>query len=492
VNPLRVAIWAAVSSQAQAAKDKDSLDSQKRDGRLWADQVGGQATHVFEVPGQSRDHIFFHDAAAKMDAYARLRRACEQREFDVLWCRSRDRLGRTDALIAQVEALVGNAGASVYSALMPSPIDKPSEASSIYMSAIERAQSEVETVQRVRRTRVGHKARVRNGLPHGGPPPYGYRYVRDRNGEVMRLAPAESEAGALHLIAEKYTAGWGLNRILQALNASLYQPRRAESWAKTSVYQMLRNPIYAGYTHYGELETKSDLVEPLWDDETWRAIQRESASRDSGGREIATALSGICFCARCGHAMVHGRGADYEYYRCTVHAHKSFTGRTCHPNNTRQTKIARALSSALTPPIDGADIEALIQDAAPDLAHLDAERERLREAVRAIEEKRKRLAIALADGVMEAGPYRAADGELVERLEAILARIQAIDRKLASQPTMEERATAVRDLLAYWRESDGAWLLEERHKHELNAILRQIGARVLCEDCEVVAIAFTG
>lgn len=54
---LRVAIWAAVSDPGQATIDKDSLPSQVRDGRAWAESVG-QVVAVYEVPGHSRHYVF--------------------------------------------------------------------------------------------------------------------------------------------------------------------------------------------------------------------------------------------------------------------------------------------------------------------------------------------------------------------------------------------------------------------------------------------------
>jgi chromosome segregation ATPase len=191
--------------------------------------------------------------------------------------------------------------------------------------------------------------------------------------------------------------------------------------------------------------------------------------------------------------MSHLTSIDHEYYRCSVHAHRSYTGEPCHPNNTRQVVIARALSEALGPILEGdVDIEDLIQDASPDLARLETEKERLREEIRAIDEKRKRLALALGEGTMDAGPYRAADGELVEQLEGILARIQAIDREITAQPTTEERAAALEELREHWRDDEGAWLREEDGKLRMNAALRQLGVRVICEDCAVVRVSLRG
>ena len=484
----RVAVWAAVSSRAQV-ENKDSLASQLRDGRLWADQVEGQVTHTFEIPGHSRQYIFFHDAAAVIPAYDELRQACEGREFDVLWCRSRDRLGRTDALIAQVEALVANAGAAVYSALMPSPIEDTSTASSIYMSAIERAQSEVETIQRVRRVRIGHKARVRSGLPHGGPLPYGYTAHRDEKGRVTRLVIDEQTAGAIHLITERYIDGWGMRRIVQALNASPYRAPASDTWTRRTVSRLLQNSTYAGFAHYGELEVKSDKIEPYWDAPTYRAILREQASRRHGGSEIATALSGICFCTRCGRQMGHHASGYHAYYGCAKHIEKSFTREACHPNNTRVATIAQKLDAFLSPALAGdVDVDALLEQATPDLSRLQQERERLRTEMESTRGKRKRLALALAEGTMEAGPYRQADDQLVEDLDRTLAGIHTIDQRLLTQPTAGERREAIEELRHYWQEGDTDWLLREDCKHEIQALLRRLGIRIYCEENAVTAI----
>lgn len=160
-----MAIFASVSTPQQATTDKDSLPSQVRDGQAWAEGVGGQVVAIYRVPGHSRKYIFFQNAEREIPAYRELRSDCEVRAFDVLWCRARDRLGRTDALIAQVEALVANAGAEVYSAAMPHQLGASSEASNIVLSAVERGMAEIENIQRNRRREIGVKARVRRGLP---------------------------------------------------------------------------------------------------------------------------------------------------------------------------------------------------------------------------------------------------------------------------------------------------------------------------------------
>lgn len=232
---------------------------------------------------------------------------------------------------------------------------------------------------------------------------------------------------------------------------------------------------------------------PLWSEETYRQVRRELGSRAPGSQEIATALSRVCFCARCGHAMVHGDSGRNQYYRCTVHAHKSYTGETCHPNNTRQEKIAQALNDALLPALEGdVDVGTLAAGTPRDPDRVQAQRDRLHEQLAAVEEKRTRLALAFADGTVQPGPYRSADDELMAALEAILTSVRALEQRELARPDPAELDAALRSLRDHWRESEGAWLLEQEHKHELNAALRRLGIRIMCEDCEVTEIIFLG
>ena len=167
----RIAIWAAVSTPEQATVDKDSLPSQIRDGKKWAEQHGEVVT-VSKIPGHSRKYIHFRDAAHDMPEYARLEQDCQRRAFDVLWCRERSRLGRTDALISTVEAVVLDSGAEVYSAAMPHQIGNATETSVIFTSAVERAMAQTENISVWR----GHLARCAPG------PSVGYTRVTGPTG----------------------------------------------------------------------------------------------------------------------------------------------------------------------------------------------------------------------------------------------------------------------------------------------------------------------
>ncbi|MCP4544643.1 MAG: recombinase family protein [Chloroflexi bacterium] len=121
-RPLRIAIWCAVSSKAQATDDKISLQAQEQAGREFADAVGGCVARVYVVPGHTRDIIFWADAEAAMDAYRQLREDCQSHAFDVLHAIDIDRLGRDPALSNQVVSLAEKNGAEIYLASAPHTI----------------------------------------------------------------------------------------------------------------------------------------------------------------------------------------------------------------------------------------------------------------------------------------------------------------------------------------------------------------------------------
>ena len=60
--PLRVAIWAAVSSKQQATDEKDSIPRQVLDGKTWTAAAGAEVVAIYEIPGHTRDYIHFYDA----------------------------------------------------------------------------------------------------------------------------------------------------------------------------------------------------------------------------------------------------------------------------------------------------------------------------------------------------------------------------------------------------------------------------------------------
>lgn len=126
------------------------------------------------MPGHTREYIHYLEAARDVPAYAELERLIRERAFDVLICRGRDRLGRTDALIATAEAIIASGGAQVLSMAMPHPITDKADRGQLYVAAIERAGAQVELIELRRRHQSGMRGRTLRGGHRGSCRPRGF------------------------------------------------------------------------------------------------------------------------------------------------------------------------------------------------------------------------------------------------------------------------------------------------------------------------------
>ena len=101
--------------------------------------------------------------------------------------------------------------------------------------------------------RLDHKAVIRAIESHGrdaGVPngfldftrPYGYE-LRDGG---LKVRP--EEAKTVGVIFEMYVRGMGIAKICRELNAAKIHTKTGKEWASQSVANVLRNPLYAGFT----------------------------------------------------------------------------------------------------------------------------------------------------------------------------------------------------------------------------------------------------
>jgi len=485
----RVIVWAAVSSKEQAAEDKASLPDQERQGREFADSVGGLVVDVLTVPGHTRDVVLFEEAAQQMPAYAQLRAHCQERDFDLLWARDPDRLGRDPALAQTVASLVERAGAEMYVASAPHVLGQATVGQR-YVYAIQSVRAGEDQRQRVRYIRMGMRRRVANGLP-ANHWPIGYQAVRDplsgetTGGELDEMAPAVRLATRLFLTGRSYA------EIIAALDASPYHPPKSERWSYGTLRQMMGNDTYAGYVSWGEYRNPqvSDRFPPLWDAATFEAVQRERGRR---ARKVNAPSGGcpfldVAFCARCGARMTKDHHARWNvtYLRCSRHAKRSQGGRqrrTCHTNHTRQERVQEAIVTFLAGIGDVGDVERLRgrqRDDGRERARLGEIAGELKEA----EVRRQRLALAYAAGAMDVIVYQAADGEIVRQAEAWRGERGEIEASLASVMRHAERFAAVQSVRPLLAERFG-----EVEPRELSTRLQDAGIRVWCEEGQVVRV----
>jgi DNA invertase Pin-like site-specific DNA recombinase len=480
---LRVAVWAAVSTKPQATEDKDSLPSQIRDGRTWAESNNGGVVATYKITGHSRSYIFLEQAADEMDAYRQLLTDCQSQKFDVLWCRGRDRLGRTDALIAQVEAVVREIGAAqIYSATLGLPLDS-SHTAALYASGIERAQAQEEIERLKRRHARGMRNRVKNRKLPAGKLPYGYRRTRDKNGDTVGAEFDEFKIDAVRMVGERFLAGEGYQKLANRLNEGPWDPPESDIWDHTTVVKWLKNSTYAGYVSYNDIEVKSDKIPALWDEETWERIQNEIKSRYRGRRTPATPITSNIVCGGCGHNMVANMSHGDRVYVCGRHRRRG----DCHCNLTHYTEIKAALLDFLRQLDNPEAILSAIHENQPNTDRIARELQNTRQKIEDLHDQRKRLALDRAQGNMDIDIYRAADDELLDRLTRAEDHAQTLQSQLDAAPDLEQQIASVKSITQLTKE-EPEWL-DAIPVQEGQTLLRRAGIKIRCRDNSVVSVS---
>ena len=328
---MRCLLWAAVSSKPQADETKDSIPTQISAGRELIEQNEGwhEVRDPLVIPGHSRNYIFLADAAVDMPPYSSLMTLAREGQIDLLICRGRDRLGRTDALVAQLEEYLASYNVQILSMSMPTRVQEPKDFSNhrdragLWMRSIERAKAQDEIMELRARHDRGMTREVKSGR-HVGKTPYGYR----KNGQVPEVY--EPEAAVVRLIYRWYLEGESMSEIVRRL--PLYASERHPTWV-TPVRYILRNPFYAGFTawkRHGKHKRKprSEWIladghhEALVSVDDWERTQREMGARKGQGPRApytVYALSGLVHCGLCGGLMKIARSGDARYYACLRH-----------------------------------------------------------------------------------------------------------------------------------------------------------------------------
>lgn len=481
-KPYRVIVWCAVSSKQQAQEDKASLPAQEAEGREFAETVGGAVVDVLVVPGHSRDIVLFGDAAQQIEAYQKLYDHCEAADFDVLWARDPDRLGRDPALAQTVASLVERSGAEVYVASAPHQLGQTTSGQR-YVYAIQSVRAGEDQRRRVRYQRMGVRKRIERGLPLKWP--HGYVPIRDHlTGRVVG-AEFDEGVGAVRLATELFLRGEPYTEIAKALDASPHRPPVSDRWRGQTIWVWMNSPTYAGIAYWADFRADgpSPYFPAVWDRETYRAVLRELENRKQATyrKQSGSPFLGVAFCARCGARMVKTRNqAGTVWLRCGTHRKSSFTGTTCHANNIKMEAVGQAISAYLAQLVDLEAVNAQLADQ----ADREPLRERLAEierSVEAAEKKRNRLALAYAAGAMDMSIYRTADDQVLDDLAALAEEAERIEAELAREVDPAVRLAGIEIVRVMLEEE-----LEDVPALEVSTVLRNIGLRVEIEDRRVV------
>jgi DNA invertase Pin-like site-specific DNA recombinase len=489
----RWVIWTAVSSEEQA--ERYSLTEQLELGRAAAAKWGGEVVAELAV-GESRSIVLLEDAAARIPAYAELRRLIAARAFDVLCCYDTGRLGRNKVLVLTIIELCAAAGISVYELDNPPQSLVGTRTYDVQILDVIKATGYQHEVEKLRsRARFGREGRARRGdIAHM--PPYGYAWQFGEGG-TRALVVDDTAAQVVRDIIARYLSGAGQSTIAAELSArGVPTPSGGSTWHKNSVNVILwRVWTYAGYAEFyrGYSSTKHDAARyiraqgnhpAIVDDATADDVQTEREARRAN-RHLAdtpSRLSGLVWCEVCNRPMWQARNDDGT--RRNADGTRRRARFCCQPPHAGGSVGTDLVLEAIAAAID--DLARADLSAAPDDAtNHDAYLARIAQHEAAIE--RHSTALRRADdayvaGIMDAERYRAQVGRLTGAIAAERSAIEQTRAAIAADKQRGTRAERLAELAAV-----GPAMLTTPDTAAANAWLRRL-VRVWVRDNTPVAV----
>lgn len=353
---LKALIIPAVSSNAQAADDKVSLQMQEESALAWCERNNATVVEVLRIPGHSRRYIEFHKAAEAMrrvgiDAYVKLdsyiSRNRSEKLFDVLVCWEWGRLARTQGMCAVIlERVVLEAGARIFCLDGSGWIDKENFRMSIAIGGFTAA-SEIDKL--VHRHMAANRGKVESGKPISSRLPFSHRIKRDFRGRDIGVEVVPEFQYPIRRMCELLIEGVPFNSLEPKTykETGLLNPATGKRFSMNAPYFLFWNPAfwgtactirdYAGTKRlFGEWVFNPDSPAPKTLDAirygAWEPgvppdliakVQAELTRRRSlaGGRpymQNTREFTGLVVCGACGKNMVYSHLGPVKtpYYFC--------------------------------------------------------------------------------------------------------------------------------------------------------------------------------
>ena len=215
-------------------------------------------------------------------------------------------------------------------------------------------------LEAIRERTLGSRRKLREKARWpGGKPPFGYTAVKRGGDSGWMLSIDPLACSLVQLIVDQVIDGKPTTQIARELNAEGYltptqyyealksgsptlqlpydeltkdsQGIRKPKWASTSLRNLLRNKSILGHVHHGGETVRDDegrplqLADPLVTLDQWELVQSildsKQESRRGIRRAVASPLSGVVVCYKCGYGLHHTRHTvrgrySYRYYRC--------------------------------------------------------------------------------------------------------------------------------------------------------------------------------
>lgn len=291
--------------------------------------IARQEEWIFSAEFMEKGVSGYKVSASKRDAIQEIRALAEKKKFDVLLVFMFDRLGRREDETPFLVQWFIEHGIEVWSTRegqqrLDSRVDK-------LLNFMRYWQAGGESEKTSMRVKAAHTQMTADGLWRGGKKPFGYKLVHNgrigkKNRPLYDLEIDEVEGPIVQEVFDLIChQGYGTLRAANFLNERY--PDLGKVWTAQTIRSMLRNVIYTGRMHMND--TLSEPIESLRlvsDEEQQFAMyalesripRKYAAQRQAEDDAIpedmptkasiygATLLSGILYCAHCGHRLVGG------------------------------------------------------------------------------------------------------------------------------------------------------------------------------------------
>ena len=447
---IRCACWAAVSTEAQAASDKDSIPIQLEKASAiikakgWAETAG-----PYIVPGESRTRwVSLRDAEDSIPELKEMLNAASRREFDLLIVYD---LNRFRALIRQIFDVLCDYNIQLYVLSNPRDPVQPETYDEDIRSAVGMivdmsgiiSSNEINSIRRHYREKMPTRVTI-HGLHAGtGKPPYGYcKPVNELYNSRAILVFDPITSSIVILIKDLFLSGESLTAISKLLNERSIPSPDGSYWRAYTVNYILRNPFYAGIVQWGKTKSLRDRRTgkvkrikvqptisqgkhiPLWNESTHHQIQAQLKLRGnahSGWRTMQ--LSSLVYCP-CGKVM-HIRYAKFyaakgdKYWKCS-------SGKAGH---------LTLVNSKIYPIIVAEIIKSLKNVKDIQLPEPTDKRPDLKKQLFELERRKQRWMDAFETGTIDARDYAGRVASLREQVDAVQAQIHTLDDQIIQDQT---------------------------------------------------------
>ena len=256
---------------------------------------------------------------------------------------------------------------------------------------------------------------------NGGTMTFGYTV--DKEGYYI---PDEIQAPIIKEIFERVSQGETVKSICDDLNQRGVRTIRGNPFSKNSLQHILRNEKYKGVYIFGDMRVP-DGIPRLVSDKLFEDVQNQL--KDRHGHRPATEdylLTGKLYCGHCKRRMVGSsgtscNGSTYRYYIC------SNAPKKCNKKNVTKEFLEKAVLKKCREALTDDIIEAIVNTVVEINSHdqESAEFIRLREAIKATEQKIEKLLTEIEHGLTSS--------RIIDRLNLREAELEDLNKQLKKE-----------------------------------------------------------